>query len=92
MNVNNGRTDDDELLRPFEDSEAFIRMKENKISFDANVLLRVHKQNESLVSVDSSLVSQIEQDKKKIQLLQQDLLIEKEYNAELNQQLQDQMD
>jgi hypothetical protein len=41
----------------------------DKTSFDANVLLRVQKQNESLVSVDSSLVSQIEQDKKKIQLL-----------------------
>lgn len=67
-------------------------MKDNKISFDANVLLRVQKQNESLISCDSSLVSQIEQDKKKIQLLQQDLLIEKEYNAELSQQLQDQMD
>ena len=67
--MNNGRTDDDELLRPFEDSETFVRLRQDKVSYNAEAL-RLLKQNESHNSMDSSLVGQIEQDKKKIKMLQ----------------------
>jgi len=75
-------------MKPFEDSEAFTRLKQDRNIYEH----AKHKRTESLPEVDSSIVSQMEQDKKKIQLLQQDLLIEKEYNQELNQQLQVQME
>lgn len=65
MNVNNGRTDDDELLRSLEDSDAFIKLKNDRISYNAEIL-KVFRQSESQISVDASLVSQIDQDKKKI--------------------------
>ena len=81
--MSNGRTDDDELMRPFEDSEAFVKLRQDRVSYNAEAL-RLLNQPDSHASMDSSLVSQIEQDKKKIKMLQQDLLIEKEHNAELN--------
>ena len=43
MNVNNGRTDDDDLLKPFEDSEHFIRLKNDKTSYNADLLLRANR-------------------------------------------------
>jgi hypothetical protein len=42
--------------------------------------------------LDTSILSTMEQDRKKIQLLQQNLMLEKEYNKDLNVQLSMQMD
>lgn len=49
--MNNGRTDDDQLLRPFEDSEMFLKLKQDKISYNAEIL-KLMKQNDSVMSVD----------------------------------------
>lgn len=43
-------------------------------------------------SENVSLVSNLEQDRKKIQLLQNNLALEKEFNKDLNNQLTSQMD
>jgi len=69
-------------LRPFDDSnEAFIRTKNDNKVDDPD---KHHRHFDSIGSVNSSLISQMEQDKKKIQMLQQELQIEKEYNADLS--------
>lgn len=56
MNVSNGRADEDELMKPFEDSEAFTRLTQDRNIYEH----AKHKRTESLPEVDSSIVSQME--------------------------------